>query len=421
MFGQPATSQPPSSNMFGQTAVSQPPSSNMFGQPVASQPPSSNMFGQPVASQPPSFNLFGQPVVSQPPSSNLFGQPAASQAPSLGAFGTFGAQQHHPAQPALGIPLLGGNAAAPSMGLGSGAFGGGPGGFGASTMNQQQQQVQQEDWKNPRDVDTAQRIVRSHLPRDMMDQLWMTKQLWDPASKFFIFRHYLLNFVQPSEVKLYQPSENDYMFAWMEKRKSIPQDLADKAVPVQIFGFEGLDNRCRQQRDNNAIHARQVQNLESRVSKMKNHQYLDTTMRLTAYQRKNAELASRIARLMAYSQILRNRSTSIKPEEEAFKARIDAINQRLAHETQIRARIMELGTLIEHMRDDRMDVSTANAPSNGNVERAIAGDVDQLKDVLQEHEKWLASLTAIVKTDTDSVDKIVGDYAEILAPSTSSG
>ena len=120
---------------------------------------------------------------------------------------------------------------------------------------------------------------------------------------------------------------------------------------------------------------------------------------------------------MAYTQILRNRSTSIKPEEEAFKARIETVNQKFEHESQIRARVMEIKTRIEHMRDDRMDASSHGA-STANIKGAIAGDVSQLKIVLNDHEKWLASLSAIVRKDSEDVNKMIGDYADILAPST---
>ncbi|TPX30641.1 hypothetical protein SmJEL517_g05839 [Synchytrium microbalum] len=424
MFGQPQQQQQPQQQGgfggFGQPQQQQQqPAFGSFGQqqqtpnPFGQQPqPISTSFGAPQQQQPATnaFGAFGQQPQQQ--QTSLFAQPQQQQQPAFGGFGGFGQpQQQQQQQQQIG-------AFGSSMFGTQNAFGAaGQSMFGAPQQQQVQQQQQQEDWKSPRDVETAQRIVRSLYPKDVMDQLYLMREMWNQNSKFYVFRHYLLNFVQPTEVKLYQPGEGDYLFGWMEKKRAIPDEIADKAVPVQILGFEGLDKRCKQQRDNNAIH-----NLESRVAKIRNHHFLDTTMRLTAYQRKNAELSSRIARLMSYTQVLRTRSTSIKPDEEAFKARIEALSHKLDHESQIRARIMELSTRIEHLRDDRTMTDVNNTQGGGGtagLEGAIAGDVDQLKDVLQDHEKWLASLTEIVKKDAGDVGKMLASYAEVLAPHTS--
>ncbi|ONH70822.1 Nucleoporin NUP57 [Saccharomyces cerevisiae] len=235
--------------------------------------------------------LFGSKPQGSTTNGGLFGSGTQNNN-TLGGGGLFGQSQQPQTNTAPGL----GNTVStqPSFAWSKPSTG--------SNLQQQQQQQIQVPLQQTQAI--AQQQQLSNYPQQIQEQVLKCKESWDPNTTKTKLRAFVYNKVNETEAILYTKPGHVLQEEWdqaMEKKPS-PQ-----TIPIQIYGFEGLNQRNQVQTENVA-QARIILNhiLEKSTQLQQKHE-LDTASRILKAQSRNVEIEKRILKLGTQLATLKNR------------------------------------------------------------------------------------------------------------------
>ncbi|KAI9324000.1 nucleoporin complex subunit 54-domain-containing protein [Obelidium mucronatum] len=393
----------------------------------------------------------------------LFGQQPQAQTqqtqqqPQSG-FGGFGQAQAQQAQPQAGASLFGAAAAAPAAG--GGLFGQPQqqqqpqpqqqnslfGGFGASTQSaqgaslfgqpqQQQQQPQQQQQgfggffgqsqQQQQQQQQQQMQMQQRPPATILDKIKELQGYWDPASPMCQFRHYFYNMVHPNEVALYKCPPNHDPTLYQQAVQDNPDPSC--MVPVLAIGFEDLKKRINHQEQMSNIHKGKLDELAEWLNTIERKHYLETVVKLEEYKRRHVELSQRVLSMMRTVEVLRNKGYPIRSEEEALRARLEAMSTQLKKPAHFRGRVQELEAALRMVKDARrMDaVGSVGAgllqgqqpkegDAGGDGSEMTEDQVGLISQALGTAHQGLRNLTEIVEEDAKDVEVMNRGYTESI-------
>ncbi|CAI4062464.1 FG-nucleoporin NUP57 SKDI_07G3660 [Saccharomyces kudriavzevii IFO 1802] len=271
------------------------------------------LFGaKPQNTTPATGGLFGSKPQGSTAGGSLFGN-NTQNSNTLGGSGLFGQSQQPQTNTASGF----GNAVSTQPSF---AWSKPP---AETNMQQQQQQF-------PVPLQQTQAIVQqqqqlSNYPQQIQEQVLKCKESWDPNTTKTKLRAFVYNKVNETEAILYTKPGRVLQEEWdqaMEKKPS------SQTIPIQIYGFEGLNQRNQVQTENVA-QARIILNqiLEKSTQLQQKHE-LDTASRILKAQSRNVEIEKRILKLGTQLTILKNRGLPLGIAEEKMWSQFQTLLQR---------------------------------------------------------------------------------------------
>lgn len=284
------------------------------------------------------------------------------------------------------------------------------------SLPQQQQQQQQ-----PLNINPAQQQYFNY-PQQMQEQIVKCKDSWDPTSSKTKLRAFVYNKANGNDALVYNKPVNISQEEWDEALDKKPS--AD-VIPMEVLGFEGLNQRTQLQRENVA-QARVILNqiLEKSTQLQQKHE-LDTAARIVKAQSRNTQIGKRILGLGTRLAILKSRGLPLSVSEEKMWSQFQALLQRsndpagLGKTNELWARLAVLKERAKNISDqldntlvvasERSGKISENAV-NGKTDSEVADDevekrVEKIVETLSNQQRGICYLNEVLDKDHQALDK----------------
>ncbi|CCE63047.1 hypothetical protein TPHA_0D04140 [Tetrapisispora phaffii CBS 4417] len=395
LFSKPAAPQQTGS-LFGGTPSQQ------------AQPATSGLFGNtnPTTT---TGGLFGN-ATTAPASGGLFGKSTGTQSAGNGLFGNTIAQ---PAQQQQQQPSLFGSNTLKSTQPSFAWTEQSQNNQQLSQPQQTQQQIQQQQILQQQ----QQMFQNSNYPHQIQEQLIKCKELWDPSNNKSKLKSFVYNKVDETEAILYS------------KPNTIPQEEWDAAIekkpskdmiPIEILGYDGLNQRNQLQRENVA-QARVIFNqlLEKSTQLQQKHE-LSTSSRILKAQARNSEIEKRILKLGSQLAILKSRGLPLNAHEEKMWDQFETLLKRsenpagLGKTNELWARLAvlkEKAKTISEQLDNTLVVIDENGAKQNNrdhvSEEHVENKIDKIAEILSNQQRGITYLNNVLVKDHATLDKLI--------------
>ncbi|CCK68430.1 FG-nucleoporin NUP57 KNAG_0A07780 [Huiozyma naganishii CBS 8797] len=470
LFGQNQQQQPgqQSGGLFGQNQQQQQQSGGLFG---ANKPATGGgLFGQQAGSAP-GGGLFGAKQPATNTAGGLFGNSNTTQ-PASGTGGLFGAK---PAGTTTG--LFGQNQNQNSAGgglFGNNITGNKTGGLFGQQQQQQQQQPQSTlgnpaipssqpsfAWSQntnqqqpngsqtstlfptqssmaPYGAGTAtnnmpmnnynnslyalqQQQHSANYPQQIQEQIIKCKESWDPLSFKSKLRTFVYNKVNETDAIVYNNKPpNVIQEEWDQAIENKPKPISN-LIPIQIFGFEELNQRNQLQIENVAKIRMILKDMLDKNTQLQQRHELETASRILKVVSKNVEIERRILKLGSQLSILKNRGLPMTINEEKmwtqFKSLLDRSQDPagLGKTNELWARLTvlkERAKNISQQLDNTMVIINENGGSDSNTDGKASGEVydagnqkiDKIAHILNNQQRGICYLNSVLEKDHAKVD-----------------
>ncbi|CAI4063005.1 hypothetical protein N7582_002273 [Saccharomyces uvarum] len=366
------------------------------------------LFGaKPQNSAPATGGLFGNKPQSSMAGGGLFGNNTQNNN-TLGGGGLFG----QPQQPQTNTTPGYGNTVSTQPSF---AWSKPP-----APTNLQQQQQQQQQFQVP--LQQTQAIVQqqqqlSNYPQQIQEQVLKCKESWDPNTTKTKLRAFVYNKVNETEAILYTKPGQVIQEEWDQAMENKP---SSQTIPIQIYGFGGLNQRNQVQTENVA-QARIILNqiLEKSTQLQQKHE-LDTASRVLKAQSRNVEIEKRILKLGTQLAILKNRGLPLGIAEEKMWSQFQTLLQRsedpagLGKTNELWARLAvlkERAKNISSQLDGKLMVFNEDAKSQDNMPQGTGEEsndrIDKIAEILTNQQRGITYLNEVLEKDA----AIVKEYA----------
>ncbi|KIJ40407.1 hypothetical protein M422DRAFT_60570 [Sphaerobolus stellatus SS14] len=342
------------------------------------------IFGNPAGNTTTGPSLFGQSQQSQQPQQNsLFGS-----TPSL--FGTSTAGPSLFSSTNMGFPSMNQNPLSTSaLGGGNPLFGSKPSGSTLPTAG-----------SNNTASSTA--VQQGH---DLQQRIEGIIAAWNPASPQCRFQHYFYNVVDPKQVHLYgRPANATNDALWQQAVRENPEPSC--MVPVLAVGFDDLQKRVDAQSKSANEQHEKLKELQSRLHTLSQTHVLQTTLRTARALQAHTVIIHRLLRLIEHLHLLipSLRSSSISPEEEALRARLERLKDELIAGGG-RGRLNELWAVVGAVKAAR-----ESAGQGEGIEWKVVDQegFERLGQVLNEQQQGLAHLTSVINNGLKDLQILEG-------------
>ncbi|QHS73427.1 FG-nucleoporin NUP57 [Saccharomyces paradoxus] len=281
-----------------------------------------------------------------------------------------------------------------------------------STGSNLQQQQQQQQFQVPLQQTQAiaqQQQQLSNYPQQIQEQVLKCKESWDPNTTKTKLRAFVYNKVNETEAILYTKPGQVLQEEWdqaMEKKPS-PQ-----TIPIQIYGFEGLNQRNQVQTENVA-QARIILNhiLEKSTQLQQKHE-LDTASRILKAQSRNVEIEKRILKLGTQLAILKNRGLPLGIAEEKMWSQFQTLLQRsedpagLGKTNELWARLAilkERAKNISSQLDSKLMVFNDDAKNQDSMSQGTGEEsndrINKIVEILTNQQRGITYLNEVLEKD----------------------
>ncbi|EDO19237.1 hypothetical protein Kpol_1050p97 [Vanderwaltozyma polyspora DSM 70294] len=433
----------PGGGLFGNTQQSTAaPGGGLFGQKPAGQS-TGGLFGgtttQTQSTLGGASSLFSKPVGGAPTTGATGGLFGNTQQSTLGSTGTTGGLfGNKPAAPVTGS-LFGNAGATVQQPQPVAAMGGSGTGtlFGANTIKstqpsfawsqpqqssqpmfqqQQQQQIQQQLQQQQLLQQQQQHFQHSYYPQQIQEQVIKCKESWDPTSNKTKLKTFVYNKVNETEAILYNKPANVSQDEW---DSAVEKKPSKDVIPVEVMGFEGLNQRNQVQRENIA-QARVIFNqlLEKSTQLQQKHE-LDTSARILKAQSRNAEIERRILNLGVQIAILKSRGLPLNVTEEKMWDQFQKLLKRsedpagLGKTNELWARLAVLKDRAKHISeqlDSTLVIMSENGASKTDDSRASGeaeNRIDKIAEILSNQQRGISYLNDVLIKDHAAIDKVI--------------
>ncbi|KAL3232375.1 Nucleoporin NUP57 [Nakaseomyces bracarensis] len=461
LFGQnQAQPQQPSGGLFGQNQNQQTQSGGLFGN-TSNQNNTTGTSGGLFGAKPAGTTggLFGSKPAGT--TGGLFsGQNNSASAPATG--GLFGSNQQSSgglfgSKPAGTGSTSGGLFGSKPLGSGTtGLFGGanqqnqGTGLFGNNQQQQQQQQTGQQfggiqssqpsfGWSKPSTQSStiqqppfqpqvqqpqlaAQQLQSQQLsgyPQLIQEQVLKCKESWDPNSYKTKLRSFVYNKVNETDAILYTKPTNVSQEEW---DKALEQKTSSDVIPIQVYGFEGLNSRNQVQIENVA-QARVILNqiLDKSTQLQQTHSF-DTAARIMKVQARNVQIEKRILKLGTQLAILKNRRLPLTIAEEKMWGQFQELLKHsndpagLGKTNELWARLTvlkERAKTISDQLDSKLTIIGENGGQTGKQADGTPDEVnekiDKVAEILSNQQRGIAYLNDVLEKDSKALDAYIAN------------
>lgn len=346
--------------------------------------------------------LFGSKPQGSTTNGGLFGSGTQNNN-TLGGGGLFGQSQQPQTNTAPGL----GNTVStqPSFAWSKPSTG--------SNLQQQQQQQIQVPLQQTQAI--AQQQQLSNYPQQIQEQVLKCKESWDPNTTKTKLRAFVYNKVNETEAILYTKPGHVLQEEWdqaMEKKPS-PQ-----TIPIQIYGFEGLNQRNQVQTENVA-QARIILNhiLEKSTQLQQKHE-LDTASRILKAQSRNVEIEKRILKLGTQLATLKNRGLPLGIAEEEMWSQFQTLLQRsedpagLGKTNELWARLAilkERAKNISSQLDSKLMVFNDDTKNQDSMSKGTGEEsndrINKIVEILTNQQRGITYLNEVLEKDAAIVKK----------------
>lgn len=346
--------------------------------------------------------LFGSKPQGSTTNGGLFGSGTQNNN-TLGGGGLFGQSQQPQTNTAPGL----GNTVStqPSFAWSKPSTG--------SNLQQQQQQQIQVPLQQTQAI--AQQQQLSNYPQQIQEQVLKCKESWDPNTTKTKLRAFVYNKVNETEAILYTKPGHVLQEEWdqaMEKKPS-PQ-----TIPIQIYGFEGLNQRNQVQTENVA-QARIILNhiLEKSTQLQQKHE-LDTASRILKAQSRNVEIEKRILKLGTQLATLKNRGLPLGIAEEKMWSQFQTLLQRsedpagLGKTNELWARLAilkERAKNISSQLDSKLMVFNDDTKNQDSMSKGTGEEsndrINKIVEILTNQQRGITYLNEVLEKDGAIVKK----------------
>ncbi|AJR82652.1 ABH_G0022520.mRNA.1.CDS.1 [Saccharomyces cerevisiae] len=346
--------------------------------------------------------LFGSKPQGSTTNGGLFGSGTQNNN-TLGGGGLFGQSQQPQTNTAPGL----GNTVStqPSFAWSKPSTG--------SNLQQQQQQQIQVPLQQTQAI--AQQQQLSNYPQQIQEQVLKCKESWDPNTTKTKLRAFVYNKVNETEAILYTKPGHVLQEEWdqaMEKKPS-PQ-----TIPIQIYGFEGLNQRNQVQTENVA-QARIILNhiLEKSTQLQQKHE-LDTASRILKAQSRNVEIEKRILKLGTQLATLKNRGLPLGIAEEKMWSQFQTLLQRsedpagLGKTNELWARLAilkERAKNISSQLDSKLMVLNDDTKNQDSMSKGTGEEsndrINKIVEILTNQQRGITYLNEVLEKDAAIVKK----------------
>ena len=282
-----------------------------------------------------------------------------------------------------------------------------------SNLQQQQQQQIQVPLQQTQAI--AQQQQLSNYPQQIQEQVLKCKESWDPNTTKTKLRAFVYNKVNETEAILYTKPGQVLQEEWdqaMEKKPS-PQ-----TIPIQIYGFEGLNQRNQVQTENVA-QARIILNhiLEKSTQLQQKHE-LDTASRILKAQSRNVEIEKRILKLGTQLATLKNRGLPLGIAEEKMWSQFQTLLQRsedpagLGKTNELWARLAilkERAKNISSQLDSKLMVFNDDTKNQDSMSKGTGEEsndrINKIVEILTNQQRGITYLNEVLEKDAAIVKK----------------
>lgn len=122
-------------------------------------------------------------------------------------------------------------------------------------------------------------------------------------------------------------------------------------VPALAVGFDDIAKRTDLQIRTSAAHSAKLDEITKKLTALQQSHQLNTSVKLKQQQQRHAELSHRLLVIASKINLVINNGYPIRPEEEAFKARIEQLHKQVSKPGQFRGRINDLWAQIRILKD----------------------------------------------------------------------
>ncbi|CAI4922126.1 BEM_collapsed_G0022100.mRNA.1.CDS.1 [Saccharomyces cerevisiae] len=284
---------------------------------------------------------------------------------------------------------------------------------GSNLQQQQQQQQIQVPLQQTQAI--AQQQQLSNYPQQIQEQVLKCKESWDPNTTKTKLRAFVYNKVNETEAILYTKPGHVLQEEWdqaMEKKPS-PQ-----TIPIQIYGFEGLNQRNQVQTENVA-QARIILNhiLEKSTQLQQKHE-LDTASRILKAQSRNVEIEKRILKLGTQLATLKNRGLPLGIAEEKMWSQFQTLLQRsedpagLGKTNELWARLAilkERAKNISSQLDSELMVFNDDTKNQDGMSKGTGEEsndrINKIVEILTNQQRGITYLNEVLEKDAAIVKK----------------
>lgn len=276
--------------------------------------------------------------------------------------------------------------------------------FGRSGFNASQQQQQQQSQSQ---IQQQQQQVINNIAPSVMDQLRKIKESWDPQSPNCAFQHYFYSKVPADQALLYSKPPGQDQEKWDQAVANRPDS---SSVPVLAVGFSDLQKRVELQANQVAAYRARMHEINDKLDELSTRHDLYTTVKTVEMKARYAKLVHRTLSLAAKIQVLKGRGYVLRPDEEVLKKKLEQLNYQI-DDPAVYGRINEvwarMSVLREKARALKEQMTENNTPKFTLDWDRDDEQLEKLAKILKAQQTGIAFLAKILKTDTETVEKLI--------------
>ncbi|XP_034476416.1 probable nucleoporin Nup54 [Drosophila innubila] len=176
-------------------------------------------------------------------------------------------------------------------------------------------------------------------------------------------------------------------------------------IPVPMIGFSDLKWRVKCQEQETDTHALYMKKVEGELQELR-RRHASATAKILEHKRKLAEMSHRILRIVVKQECTRKVGSTLTPEEEALRTKLQNMQAVVSAPTQFKGRLSELLSQIRMQRNQ--------FASNGSNEYAIDKNAeDEMKTILTMQQRAMEVLKETVNKDLEALDIIIKGLPEL--------
>ncbi|KAH8416057.1 hypothetical protein KR222_007295 [Zaprionus bogoriensis] len=191
----------------------------------------------------------------------------------------------------------------------------------------------------------------------------------------------------------------------MWRQANLDNPDASQFIPVPMIGFGDLKWRVKCQEQETETHALYMKKVEGELQELR-RRHATSTAKILEHKRKLAEMSHRILRIVVKQECTRKVGSTLTPEEEALRTKLQNMQAVVSAPTQFKGRLSELLSQIRMQRNQ--------FASNGIAEYAIDKNAEEeMRTILTMQQRAMEVLKETVNMDLEALDIILKGLPEL--------
>lgn len=252
---------------------------------------------------------------------------------------------------------------------------------------------------------TPQQKLEADQMVPIVDQLQRVKDAWDPQNPNCVFQHYFYNQVPQDQVMLYAMPPGQDQAKW---EQAIAKRPDQSSVPVLAVGFDDLNKRLSQQKQQVDAYKVRMKEVRDKLSELSNRHDLHTAVKLAEMRARHAKLVRKTLALAIKLQVVTNRGHVLTPEEERLRQKLKELLAR-AEDPSVFGSLNEVWARVRVIKD-RSEAKDQSTDGDGGHHAHL--DLERNKEQIERTIKVLAAqqtgikfLAGLIEEDKERVEK----------------